>query len=147
MNARHPEVISLDLPARFTYLHLLSDCIADMLKLVEAAADTELLLYNIQLAVHEACTNIVSHAYDSNSNGRIGIKLTLDFYPSRLTVELQDEGRAFDPAQYEAPNLNEVRVHGYGLFLIENLMDTVTYTSLAGRNHWSLTKNLFAERV
>jgi serine/threonine-protein kinase RsbW len=147
VNARHPEVIWLDWPARFTYLHLLSDCIADMLKLIEDVADAEMLLYNIQLAAHEACTNIVNHAYGNSGEGRISIKLTLDFTPSRLTIELQDEGRPFDPSEYSSPNLDEVRIHGYGLFLIENLMDSVVYTPLAGRNHWSLTKNLFAERM
>ena len=42
-----------------------------------------------------------------------------------------------------APDLDEVRVHGYGLFLIKHLMDTVAYTPQAGRNHWLLTKNIF----
>lgn len=147
MNARHPEVVRLDLPARYLYLHLLSDCIADMIKLVEGLTEAELLVYNIQLAAHEACTNIVNHAYGNRDDGRIGIKLTLDFDPNRLTIELQDEGKPFEPERYMAPNLEEVRVHGYGLFLIQNLMDGVTYTPTPGRNQWCLTKNLIAERT
>ncbi|NTU78090.1 MAG: ATP-binding protein [Chloroflexales bacterium] len=145
MNARHPEVVWLDLPARYNYLHLLSDCIADMLKLVEGIDDAEMLLYNIQLAAHEACTNIVNHAYGNTGDGRIDIKVALDFDPPRLTIELQDEGRPFESEKYTAPNLDEVRIHGYGLFLIQNLMDTVTYTPTPGRNHWCLAKNLIVE--
>ncbi|MFV9503978.1 MAG: ATP-binding protein [Oscillochloridaceae bacterium umkhey_bin13] len=147
MKTRHPERIKLDLPARFTYLHLLSDCIADLLKLVDGLHDTETLIYNVQLAAHEACTNIVNHAYGSGSEGRIRIDLTLEFDPPRLTIDLQDTGKPFDELSYTAPNLDAVQVHGYGLFLIRNLMDSVTYTPQVGRNHWNLTKNLSEEGI
>lgn len=147
MNVQHPEVVWLDIPARHTYLHLLSECIAEMLKMVDGLADVETLVYNIQLATHEACTNIINHAYNNNHRGRIYIKIVLDFTPPRLTVELQDEGHPFRSEEYRPPNLDEAQVHGYGLFLVENLMDTVTYAAMPGRNHWRLTKNLFAERM
>lgn len=147
MNARHPEVVRFDLPARYTYLHLLGDCIADMLKLVDGGGDSEMLVYNIQLAAHEACTNIVNHAYANREDGRISITLTLHFDPARLSIELQDTGRPFEAEKYTSPNLDEVRVHGYGLFLIQNLMDTVSYTPSGGRNIWCLTKNLHVEGI
>jgi serine/threonine-protein kinase RsbW len=147
VNARHPEVVWLDLPARYTYLHLLSDCIADLLQLVEGNTEAELVPANIQLAAHEACTNIVGHAYGNTGAGRINIKVALEFDPTRMTIELQDEGRPFDSAKYTAPNLDEVQIHGYGLFLIHSLMDEVTYTPLPGRNRWYLVKNLFAEGI
>ncbi len=147
MNARHPEVVWLDLPANYTYLHLLSDCIADLLKLVEGDADAEGLLYSIQLAAHEVCTNIVGHAYGDVNDGRIGIKIALEFTPPRLIIELKDAGRPFEEEKYTAPNLDEVRVHGYGLFLTHSLMDEVTYTPTPGHNRWYLVKNLFAEGI
>jgi serine/threonine-protein kinase RsbW len=146
VTSRQPELVRLDLPARYSYLHLLSECIGDMLRLVEGLSDAETIVYNIQLAAHEVCTNIVSHAYGNNSHGRIEITLTLHFgTPICLTIELQDTGKPFDAESYTAPNLNEAQVHGYGIFLINHLMDTVTYTPAPGRNHWRLTKNLFVE--
>ncbi|HMQ32685.1 MAG TPA: ATP-binding protein [Chloroflexaceae bacterium] len=145
MNARPPEVVRFDLPARYTYLHLLGDCIASMLKLVDGIVDAEMLVYNIQLAAHEACTNIVNHAYGNTGEGRIVITIALHFDPPRLTIELQDTGRPFEPEKYTSPNLDEVRIHGYGLFLIRNLMDSVSYTPSAGRNLWCLTKELNVE--
>jgi serine/threonine-protein kinase RsbW len=143
VTSRHHELVRLDLPARYTYLHLLSDCIADMLRLVEGVDDFETLAYNVQLAAHEVCTNIINHAYDNSGNGRIEMTLTLqlDEKPC-LTIDLLDSGKPFDPEGYSAPNLDEVRVHGYGLFLIRNLMDSVSYTPTAGRNHWTLSKNV-----
>ncbi|WP_245863207.1 ATP-binding protein [Candidatus Viridilinea mediisalina] len=144
MKTQEPEIVRFELPARYTYLHLLSDCIADMLQLVEDVVEIEAVIYNIQLAVHEACTNIINHAYNHKSNETIHVTMTLTFDPPQLTVELQDRGNPFDSATYTSPNLEEVQVHGYGLFLINNLMDTVTYTSTPGRNEWCLVKNVTA---
>lgn len=146
MTSRYPELVRLDLPARHSYLHLLSDCVVDMLRLVEGVSDFETLCYNIQLAAHEVCTNIIHHAYGNSEQGRIEIVLQLEFAETpTFTIDLHDSGRPFDPDSYSDPNLDEVRVHGYGLFLIRHLMDTVTYTPAAGHNHWCLKKNLFLE--
>lgn len=145
MTPRPPELIRLDLPARYSYLHLLSECIADMLLLVDGIDEREALLYSIQLAAHEVCTNIVNHAYHNSAKGRIRIVLTLSFDDPSLQIDLYDTGISFDFASMPSPNLDEVRVHGYGLFLIRQLMDTVTYTADRGCNHWCLTKNLCLE--
>jgi serine/threonine-protein kinase RsbW len=117
-----------------------------MLRLVEGVSDFETLSYNIQLAAHEVCTNIIHHAYAESDGGRIEIALRLEFAETpTFTIDLRDTGRPFDPDGYSDPNLDEVRVHGYGLFLIRHLMDTVTYTPGTGQNHWCLTKSLFVE--
>ncbi len=144
MSLQHPEVVRLDLPARYTYLHILSDCIADMLRQIDGIEDHEMLTYNMQLAAHEACTNIVGHAYAGSQNGddRIVISLTLFAHPRRLQIELHDTGRSFDPEVVPAPTLDHAQVHGYGLFLIRNLMDIVTYHPQPGDNYWCLIKHL-----
>jgi serine/threonine-protein kinase RsbW len=144
VSLQHPEVIRLDLPARYTYLHILSDCIADMLRQIDGVEDHEMLTYNMQLAAHEACTNIVGHAYAGTDGGdeRIIIALSLFLQPRRLQIELRDTGRAFDPDVVPSPSLDQAQVHGYGLFLMRNLMDTVTYQAQAGDNYWCLVKNL-----
>lgn len=145
MSLQHSEIIRLDLPARYAYLHILSDCIAEMLSQVEDINDRDLLTYNIQLAAHEACTNIVNHAYGGDCEGRITIVLALMPRPPRLVIELRDTGKPFDIGSVPEPNLEEAQVHGYGLFLIRNLMDSVTYTPRSGDNYWCLVKHLFLE--
>jgi serine/threonine-protein kinase RsbW len=140
-----PEMIQLDLPARYGYLHILSECIAEMLRTVEGIGDQEALTYNLQLATHEICTNIVGHAYNGDGEGRIKIALELQPEPLSFKVELHDNGRSFDMEQVPTPDLDEVRIHGYGLFLTHSLMDTVTYTSNNGANRWCLIKNLSLE--
>jgi serine/threonine-protein kinase RsbW len=144
VSLQHPEVIRLDLPARYTYLHILSDCIADMLRQIDDIEDQEMLTYNMQLAAHEACTNIVGHAYagTNSASDRIIIALSLLPQPRRLQIELRDTGKPFDPEVVPVPSLEQAQVHGYGLFLMRNLMDTVTYKSQVGDNYWCLVKNL-----
>jgi serine/threonine-protein kinase RsbW len=144
VSLQHSEVIRLDLPARYTYLHILSDCIADMLRQIDGVEDHEMLTYNMQLAAHEACTNIVGHAYSGSNDGdeRIIIALSLLHNPRQLKIELRDTGKPFDPNLVPSPSLDQAQVHGYGLFLMRNLMDAVTYTSQAGDNYWCLVKNL-----
>lgn len=145
MSPQHPEIVRLDLPARYSYLHLLSECIAEMLRLVDDVVDLETLTYNIQLATHEVCTNIIGHAYGNDGQGRIAISLALHAIPPRLEIELRDSGRAFDLKSVPTPDLDEVRVHGYGIFIVRNLMDSVNYTTQGGYNHWHLRKNLYLE--
>jgi serine/threonine-protein kinase RsbW len=140
---QHPELVQLNLPARFTYLHLLSDCIADMLRLVDGVSDFETTCYNIQLAAHEICTNIVTHAYGDSGDGRLEISLSLCRQQTPcISIEIVDSGRPFDPESYTPPSLDDVQVHGYGLFLVRQLMDSVIYTAAPGRNCWHLQKTI-----
>lgn len=146
MTLRSPEFVRLDLPARYAYLHLVSESLADMLQLAEGVADLETLIYNVQLAAHEACTNIINHAYRSVEEGRILVEMIVHFEKQLLQIDLYDTGTSFDLESVPVPDLDQVRVHGYGLFLIRHLMDTVTYTAAPDRNHWRLIKSFYARR-
>lgn len=146
MTLRSPEFVCLDLPARYAYLHLVSESLADMLHLADGVADLETLIYNVQLATHEACTNIIKHAYRSFDQGRILVEMIVHFEERLLQIDLYDTGTPFDFESVPEPDLDQVRVHGYGLFLIRHLMDTVTYTAMPDRNHWRLSKTFCARR-
>ncbi len=103
------EVVRLDLPATHRYLNVLGACVVQMLAQVEGLDEPEELSYSVQLAVQEACANIVDHAYAGEA-GRIEIVLTLVHGPRRLVIELHDTGRhTFDlfsvPDPFGAPQL------------------------------------------
>ncbi len=108
----------------------------------EKLAEPDETIYNVQLAVHEVCTNIVEHAYKNNHSHRIKITLTLLQNPQHFVVDLFDTGHSFDPSAVTTPNLDEGQVHGYGLFLAHQLLDTVIYHPQPGYNRWQLVKNL-----
>jgi serine/threonine-protein kinase RsbW len=101
----------------------------------------DMVTYNVELAVYEACTNIVEHAY-GKAGGRIEVTVTLASLPNRLIVDLVDFGVGFDLAAIPDPDLDVPKVHGYGLFLVRELMDEVIYHPEAGQNHWRLIKDL-----
>lgn len=135
------DVIRLELPATYKYLSVLEACISAMLERVESIPERNTLSYNVTLAVHETCTNIVEHAYAERA-GTIKAILCLADEPRRLVIDLYDTGRSFSMPEVQQPNLEEVQTNGYGLFLIHELMDEVSYHPQSGDNRWRLVKNL-----
>lgn len=142
MSAHLAEIIRLDLPATAKYLTILSACIAEMLARVDNLPERDTITYNIQLAAHEACANIVDHAYAGALDKRILINLTLKQHPMSFVIDLYDSGQPFDLETTPTPNLDQPQVHGYGLFIIRSLMDEMVYRPQPGNNHWSLVKHL-----
>lgn len=86
-------------------------------------------IYNVQLAVDEACTNIIEHAYGGEDVG--DINCTCLASPNRLEVILIDSGDKFNPDLIKKPQvgvpLNKFGPRGAGLYLIKNLMDDVKF--------------------
>lgn len=142
MTAERPDEIRLELPATYRYLSIVSACIGELLQHIEHIANREQVLYSIQLAAHETCTNLIDHAYAGNSNGLLAITLMLSYDTRQIIIEIRDTGVSFDPDCAPPINLDQPQEHGYGLFLIRNLMDEVSYTSTADGNCWRLVKRL-----
>lgn len=136
-----PDVIRLEIPASYNYLNVLGACVRAFFDVANGRPDQSGVAYNVELAVHEACTNIVEHAY-AGIPGRIEIILSLVREPRRVVVELHDSGRSFEIPEVTQPDVHDPRVNGYGLFLIYQLMDEIRYLPQSGDNRWYLVKNL-----
>ncbi|NTU84584.1 MAG: ATP-binding protein [Chloroflexales bacterium] len=135
------ERIWLDIPAAAAYLHILSECIAELVDRAANVPEPSHTTYSIQLAAQEIGSNIVRHAY-GGGNGRIVAQLTVEYGPRRMVIELRDSGAAFDPDLVSDPDLDQVHVHGYGLFLARTLLDELRYETTPGENRWRLVKHL-----
>ncbi|OGU55630.1 MAG: serine/threonine protein kinase [Ignavibacteria bacterium RBG_13_36_8] len=99
----------------------------------------------IVLAVDEACTNIIKHAYRYSPRGDIYISVKLE--NSKFIISIVDEGIHFDPNIVPEPNIKEYhkkrKVGGLGMYLMKKLMDEVKYSNLAdNRNQVTLVKYL-----
>lgn len=99
------------------------------------------------LAVDEACTNVIKHAYKFSPDGDILIEVKYD--KSTFTITIEDNGISFDPDIVPSPDLEkyyrEHRVGGLGMYLMKTLMDEVKYKSIPGKfNRVSLTKKIKA---
>ena len=100
---------------------------------------------NIALAVDEACTNIIKHAYQFARDKQIHI--TVIRSSDEFEVRITDEGRSFDPATIRTPDLKQHLAHyrkgGLGVYLMRRLMDAVEYNIRPGnRNEVRMVKNL-----
>lgn len=135
------DVLRVEMPAAHAYLHMIGPCISCLFNNAPAYAGGDNLAYNIELAVHEVCTNIIEHAY-GGLPGRIQIIFTMLREPRQLIVEMIDNGRSFEYASTPMPNPDEPQIRGYGLFLIQELMDKVDYCTNEVENSWRLVKNL-----
>jgi serine/threonine-protein kinase RsbW len=100
---------------------------------------------NIILAVDEACTNIIRHAYKLSPQGEIIIRI--DYDEEKFTITIIDYGKSFEPDRVPRPDLQkyyrEHRVGGLGMYLMKSLMDDVEYISIPGEyNQVLLSKKI-----
>ena len=100
----------------------------------------------VELAVAEAFTNICRHAFPDRDHEPI--QLSLIHEGSHFTVLLQDHSPVgFDPALVPDPRLDHHDIMaapegGWGVFIIREAMDDVSYTRINGRNCLRLSKKL-----
>ena len=108
----------------------------------EEAAFSERETSNTKLAVDEACTNIMKHAYDNAGEGEITVSVSIK--PGDIKISLADKGKKFDYASVQDPNLDEYvetgRKGGLGIYLINRLMDGVEYRASDAGNELILAK-------
>jgi anti-sigma regulatory factor (Ser/Thr protein kinase) len=89
----------------------------------EVTADT---LAKLELAVSEAATNIMLHAYERQP-GR-PIEVTVEGDDSQITVGMYHQGCPFDPLSVAPPSFDGSRHSGFGVYLIREAVDNVAYT-------------------
>ncbi|MEH7123297.1 anti-sigma B factor RsbW [Bacillus sp. JJ1532] len=86
---------------------------------------------DLKIAVSEACTNAVQHAYKEEEHGEVVVGFGL--YENRLEVMVADNGKSFDflsarqgiGRYQQTDSIEYLREGGLGLYLIESLMDEV----------------------
>lgn len=101
------------------------------------------LLDEIELAVDEACSNIIEHAYEGRQDERI--RLLVEVGLNAYRVWLSDWGKAFEPGDnpIDPSQLTSFNTGGRGLFLIRTLIDEVSYRiHPGGQNELHLVKYL-----
>lgn len=98
---------------------------------------------DIRLAVDEAYTNIIKHAYNHDASKSVDIKL--EYNSNKFWVSLLDNGQTFDPTSYTEPDVREKikkkKRGGVGVYLIKKLMDDVEYSQEGSRNKIRMSKS------
>ncbi len=93
----------------------------------------------IEMAVGEACTNIIEHAYQTQPL-RDQIEVVIETFPNRMEVTLLDYSTVNFPVD-EAPSLpideylDTQRKRGLGLYIIRNFVDTIEHRFVCGQGN------------
>ncbi len=138
MSERRPALV-LRVPSRTEYLAAIRDVTRRMAEIAgfDGASSDQLAL-----AVDEASTNVIEHAYAGAGDRRIEIRF--DARGRELRVEVVDQGTAVDPRSVPHVNLrryaSERRTGGLGMHLMGRIMDTVTFRRTGRSNVCCMVK-------
>jgi len=96
----------------------------------------EAVLYKAHLVLEEVLTNIMKYAFDDERTHTIGVRVALR--PDELSIEFDDDGRAFDPVFLPPPHLGDsieqARIGGLGVHLVRQTVDSMEYHRESSRN-------------
>ncbi len=105
------------------------------------------LIFEINLALDELFTNIISYGFKDNQEHTI--KVTLTPQNDELCLCIEDDGKPFNPIDFETPNVScsveECKIGGLGIHIMKKLMDEVCYERCGDKNVLNLKKKIEAE--
>lgn len=117
---------NLRIPSQTENLEVIRNFVTGVAKKVGFEKDD---IQKIELAVDEACTNVIEHAYKDRKDQNIDVAVKIDY--NKLTVVVTDHGETFKPHDVKMPDMKkylaELRVGGLGIYLMKTLMDEVDY--------------------
>ncbi len=92
---------------------------------------------HIELALEEAIVNIMFHAYAPNQ-GMLKVHVAFDKGHKELKFEIQDQGKPFNPLQFQDPNikqhLDDRKVGGLGIYFMKKVSDHIFYERVKDTN-------------
>jgi len=124
-----PDEYALCVKSNLVNLEQIARFVSDQAKRLGMA---ERQIYDIQMAVDEACTNSMEHAYNGDPTGEVTICCYAE--DDDMVIKITDFGAQFDatlipPPDFSRP-LEERRVGGLGIYLMTRLMDSVQFRKL-----------------
>lgn len=142
--------VTLHVPARYSYLRIVRQAIVDICARARAS---RIDVAQLEMAVDEACANIIEHSYggenpvNDHTSESLGLKLNLLQYSDRIDVKIYDFGKGFDFQSYTFPApegyLEEKKTRGLGMFIIHQFVNEMTYERNTPRgNYLKLTRHL-----
>jgi len=120
--------------------------IADFVELAARAGElNDDQIYDVQMAVDEACANVIEHAYRGRRDGTLDI--VCEKRGKEFVVTIQDFGERFDPQKVARPRtrdpLSKRNVGGLGVFFMRKMMDQVKFEFSPGSgNRLTMVKKI-----
>lgn len=133
--------VSLHIPCRYHFLRMVRQAVAD---LCARAGMSEMKAATLEMAVDEACSNVMEHSYGGERPVdedmiRHDLRINLIQHADRIIVEIYDRGRGFafdqqdtvEPQQY----LDNEHQRGLGMFIIRKFVDDISYAASTPQGH------------
>ena len=102
------------------------------------------LAHQLRLAVEEAVVNVIDYAYPIGTEGDITVKMMSNSHTLRF--QIIDSGVAFDPTMKEKADTTlsaeDRQIGGLGILLVRELMDSINYERMDGKNVLTLIKHI-----
>ena len=130
------DVVALSIPAKAEYVVLCRLALAGLARLRRLEEDA---LADLKLAITEACSNSIRHAYGDRNGGTVDVRYELA--GDRLAVEVRDEGPGFEPPSTHLQP-GEIDEGGLGLAIIRALVDELDFAADATGSRLRFTKYL-----
>jgi serine/threonine-protein kinase RsbW len=134
--------LKLVVPSQTDYLAIVRRFVAEVAHLAGFSEDA---INSIELAVDEACANVIEHAYEHDSKKEIDVHVEYD--DRKFIISVIDTGKGFNPKDFKTADVGErlgaFKRGGLGIHLMKQLMDEVEYAVVpADKNQVRLTKYL-----
>lgn len=134
----HPHAVRLTIPAKAEYITLGRLALTGITRLRRDFPEE--VLGDLKLALTEACTNSVRHAY---ADGTGSVEILYELYADRLAVVVTDQGEGFTPRNERGAGGDELSEGGLGIAIIEALSDELEITQVdSGGSRLRFVKNL-----
>ncbi|MGL6105695.1 anti-sigma B factor RsbW [Romboutsia sp.] len=114
------ETIKMEIPATPDYVSIIRLTTSGIANKVGFSIED---IEDMKVAVSEACTNAIKHSNDNK------VSVIYNLIENGLEIEIKDNGKGYDIASIEAPDLANPKENGLGLFIIQTLMDEVNMES------------------
>ena len=115
--ANGAQTVRLTIPAKPEYITLVRLALSGLSQTQPLPDET---LGDLKLAVTEACSNSVRHAY---GDGEGSVEIVYELYPDRLVVEVSDVGQGFTVPEADRGSDGALNEGGLGIAIIRELAD------------------------
>jgi serine/threonine-protein kinase RsbW len=135
------EQVTLILKNDVSELERVISFVSDLCTRNSLSPETE---YDLNLALDEIVTNVAKHAFPEGGEHHFTLQIRLS--NEEFLARIEDDGIEFNPMDHPAPDLDaplEVRKEGgLGIFLVRQIMTSIDYQRVEGKNVVTLRKNL-----